>query len=315
MTEQSTPDLSQMSPDDIVNYLKGRYLKPRWPHWHNMGEVSLHEAVWLSFGVEPFGDELDAQKAAQGISRRLPHVMQRYSIYLIDDLRESYDQRMKQCIANIGAKKLPSRVTYHTTGHLHRCFVSLDRFRQWGESLPAPYTFPDEFPRPAAAVPKIPAITTEEGALTPEREMQQAESRHIPAFMTFNEYVTVILEQARLALSADLANGSQGAVPNGASTVAKAAQKPADWKTEARTLADQVAIDRWNNGIQQNSAREIAPKVADLLARNPNYHGERGPRDANTVRSQALKGWKFTPPAGPTRSSGSSGSNGSSRPA
>ena len=146
MTEQSTPDLSQMSPDDIVNYLKGRYLKPRWPHWQNMGEVSLHEAVWLSFNVEPFGDEIDAHKGAEGISRRLPHVMQRYSIYLIDTLREDYDQRMMQCIANIMTKKLPSAVTLGMVGEVKRCPVSLVRFRQWGESLPVPYTFPDEFP-------------------------------------------------------------------------------------------------------------------------------------------------------------------------
>jgi len=160
------PDLSQMSPVDIVNYLKGRYLKPRWPHWHNMGEVLLQHAVWLSLNVEPFGDELDAQKGAQGISTRLAPVMRRYDIYLIDDLRESYDQRMKQCIANIGTGKLPSRVTYWV-GHAKGCFVKLDSFRQWGESLPSPYIFPDEFPRPAPAAPKIPAILTEEGALTP----------------------------------------------------------------------------------------------------------------------------------------------------
>lgn len=146
MTEQSTPDLSQMSPVDIVDYLKARYLKPRWPHWQNMGEVLLYEAVWLSFNVEPFGDEIDAHKAAEGISRRLPHVMQRYSVYLIDSLREDYDQRMKQCIANLWTKKLPSQVSLSLVGELKRCPVSLDRFRRWGESLPAPYTFPDEFP-------------------------------------------------------------------------------------------------------------------------------------------------------------------------
>lgn len=151
MSATDSPDLSQMSPTDIVNHLKARYLKSRWPHWQNMGEVSLEQTVWLSFDIEPFGDELDAGKAASGISRRLPAVYNRYCDQLRDALRNAYDQRMKQCIANIRTEKLRASVGLVLDGQPMRCSVSLEDFRQWGESLPAPYTFPDEFPRPAAA--------------------------------------------------------------------------------------------------------------------------------------------------------------------
>jgi hypothetical protein len=69
-----------------------------------------------------------------------------------------------------------------------------------------------------------------------------------------------------------------------------------DWKSEARRLADERLP--WSNFAWEYkiTARSIAGKVAERLNRNPNFHGVRGPRDANTVRSEALKGWKWRPP-------------------
>ena len=77
-----------------------------------------------------------------------------------------------------------------------------------------------------------------------------------------------------------------------------------DWKVRAREIADQVASERVGRGIQQISAHEVCGKVAEMLAKE-GYRGQRGPRDANTVRSQALKGWQFAPGGGLGGSSGS----------
>ncbi|MHB8446592.1 MAG: hypothetical protein ACYC9P_01500 [Rudaea sp.] len=52
--------------------------------------------------------------------------------------------------------------------------MSLATFRRWGESLPVPFTFPEEFPEPPlkAAQAKTPLITNsaENRQLNPKRE-------------------------------------------------------------------------------------------------------------------------------------------------
>jgi hypothetical protein len=71
------PELWQMSPSDIVGYIKDRYLKPNWLHWRNMAEVSLQQAVWLSLNIESWKDDADVNDAIEGISKRPAAVMQR----------------------------------------------------------------------------------------------------------------------------------------------------------------------------------------------------------------------------------------------
>jgi hypothetical protein len=52
---------------------------------------------------------------------------------------------------------------YHGPTDQHRdrrpVHVKLTEFRAWGESLPAPFTFPDEFPKVANAEPTAPVAT------------------------------------------------------------------------------------------------------------------------------------------------------------
>ena len=68
------------------------------------------------------------------------------------------------------------------------------------------------------------------------------------------------------------------------------------WKIAAVKCADDEGAKQWRSGMREISARGVAKVVAARLAVNRDYWGERGPRDAHTVRKQALKGWKFSPP-------------------
>jgi hypothetical protein len=76
------------------------------------------------------------------------------------------------------------------------------------------------------------------------------------------------------------------------------------WQVDARRRADEIAAKRWNAGIRNNSAREIAKCISRDWQDDATHHGSRGALDANTIRTHALRGWKFRPP-------GSSGPNGS----
>jgi hypothetical protein len=186
MTEESEPklpsdfleyvktrhtDLSKLSPRDIAKHIMDCYLKPNWPHWRNMAEVSVQRALWLSLNVEPWKETSDLNKAIQGVSGRVPpEVLQKYRVYLGLALREDYEPRMAQCLAAIKAKALPAHWRDTSDpGLAHdltlRWYVSLEQFRNWGESLRHPYPFPAEFPRAAAAEPK--KSTVESGALAP----------------------------------------------------------------------------------------------------------------------------------------------------
>ncbi len=82
-------------------------------------------------------------------------------------------------------------------------------------------------------------------------------------------------------------------------------QSDHDWITESIKIANLVGNKRWACGDRQITARNICDKVATELEKNEIYWGSRGPRDAQSIRSVALKGWKFSPPKGGT--SGTSG--------
>lgn len=61
-------------------------------------------------------------------------------------------------------------------------------------------------------------------------------------------------------------------------------------------LANEIGLKKWNYGERNISARNVSEPVATELAKNPQWFGIRGPRDAGSIRSSALKGWKFTRP-------------------
>ena len=78
-----------------------------------------------------------------------------------------------------------------------------------------------------------------------------------------------------------------------------------DWTVEAVTIANREGNKRWACGDRQITARNICDKVATELGKNNKYWGNRGAREGGTIRSVALKGWKFIPPK-----SGTNGTNG-----
>jgi hypothetical protein len=69
-----------------------------------------------------------------------------------------------------------------------------------------------------------------------------------------------------------------------------------EWVIEARRITDRIALERWNSGIQQITARNICDAVASNLAKNSKYWGTKGPRTGGNIRKEALDGWKFKPP-------------------
>jgi len=70
------------------------------------------------------------------------------------------------------------------------------------------------------------------------------------------------------------------------------------WKSRALEIANQIALTRWKNGMREITARNICDAVASELAKDNSNYGNRGPRMGGTVRNEALRGWKFSPPDG-----------------
>jgi hypothetical protein len=69
-----------------------------------------------------------------------------------------------------------------------------------------------------------------------------------------------------------------------------------EWVIEARKIADKIALERWDAGMQQITARNICDAVATNLAKDSKYWGTKGPRTGGNIRKEALEGWKFKPP-------------------
>ncbi len=63
-----------------------------------------------------------------------------------------------------------------------------------------------------------------------------------------------------------------------------------DWEDKARTIADNIALERYNRGEREISARNISCAVQLELAKDSTAHGNRGERSADGIRSKALKG-------------------------
>lgn len=109
--------------------------QPNWEHWCNLAEVELLHAVELSLNLEPgwlrSAGEYDEESHGElpiAVKARIDIAMSHVSVGTL--------------ICKIGLS--PSSVFPYSGGQ--REFVSLTKFREWGESLPVPFTFPDEFP-------------------------------------------------------------------------------------------------------------------------------------------------------------------------
>lgn len=121
-----------------------------WTYWANLDVVTYVEACTLSRGFDP--------RAING--NALP-----------PELAAELRRRESIAKSHLG-RGLPSHGTeadrYY--GGTTATGVQLSQFRTWAEALPAPFTFPDEFPRepiPEAVAPaaELPA----QGKMTPPR--------------------------------------------------------------------------------------------------------------------------------------------------
>ena len=90
--------------------------------------------------------------------------------------------------------------------------------------------------------------------------------------------------------------GDSSPMLDDATAIKRTVQPIDDWKHEALRLAQEIGEKKWRIGERNISARNVSEPVSIALAKNPKWHGIRGPRDAGSIRSDALKGWKFTPP-------------------
>ncbi len=75
-----------------------------------------------------------------------------------------------------------------------------------------------------------------------------------------------------------------------------------DWKAEALKIANVIGQKKYDSGVREITARNIAKAVAEELEKDSRSHGQRGPRASETIRKEALKSWKFS-----SRDSGASG--------
>lgn len=69
-----------------------------------------------------------------------------------------------------------------------------------------------------------------------------------------------------------------------------------DWQSKARQTADKIALNKWNRGERQITARNISEAVASELGKDEGNWGKQGPRSESNVRNEGLRGWKFHPP-------------------
>lgn len=106
-----------------------------WNYWSNLADVTIDEAAMLSCGMNPFdlhpGETTD-QRALCDTTHELP-------------------KRLAAARSHVNAKSLLTRYDRKRLCSV----VTLRGFRQWSESLPVPFTFPDGFPRvePEPAAP------------------------------------------------------------------------------------------------------------------------------------------------------------------
>lgn len=106
--------------------------KPDWSHWSNMAIVDFDDACYLSFNIDPAG------------ARKCYNAAQKFS---------AVSSRHQIAENHLGAG-LPSYETDSDRYYIRLpSGVKLFEFRAWGESLPTPFTFPDEFPK--AAIPEL----------------------------------------------------------------------------------------------------------------------------------------------------------------
>lgn len=123
---------------------------PNWSHWINHADVELFQAIELSVGIEP-----------GTVDRFYNERNLRYEFEL-EAAADDVQARLKIARSHIAAGTLAIDVRRTATDEFPYTsdplpYVKLAAFREWGESLPSPFTFPDEFPRAPRPAPAMPA--------------------------------------------------------------------------------------------------------------------------------------------------------------
>ena len=145
-------------------------LRPDWPYWENMADVTVMDAVYLSLGLDPRECVADINfgYVSECLNARTSDLTERTriqtSLGMLEKARDLTTERTAQALSHIAVGKLPYRLANPSaaafaplTGVRPTYMVELRSFRAWGESLPVPYIFPDQFPG-SAGVPTTPAL-------------------------------------------------------------------------------------------------------------------------------------------------------------
>lgn len=106
--------------------------KPDWDYWLNLAEVPLEDAICLSLGYSPrILAELDENYVRANRAQ------------MLSTFSANFAARHHAAQTHITARSLKARFNSLKGAY----FVSLVDFRDWAESLPVPFTFPEEFPK------------------------------------------------------------------------------------------------------------------------------------------------------------------------
>ena len=110
----------------------------KWDHWANLATVEFLDACILSMGREP--SFIRPHLMIKDSERRLPPGLAVPEWLQFD--KEVFRRRAEIVRSHLG-KALPA---YSTEGDGRDFNVRLTEFRAWGEALPVPFNFPDDFP-------------------------------------------------------------------------------------------------------------------------------------------------------------------------
>jgi hypothetical protein len=124
-------------------------------------------------------------------------------------------------------------------------------------------------------------------------DIEIAQDRLMPDVRSQYEIALALFLQRGLVVQSDRVpeQATDGATTAAAHDVASAT----DWVCRARELAQTIGEEKWRVGEREITARGVCERVATELCKEK-YYGTRGPRSASNVRSEALKGWRFSPP-------------------
>ena len=117
----------------------------KWSYWTNLATVEFLDACILSMGREP--QFIRPHLMIKDSECRLPPGLVVPDWLQFD--KEVLRRRAEIARSHLG-NALPSYPTEGDGGHYN---VRLTEFRAWGEALPVPFNFPDDFPRARTVAP------------------------------------------------------------------------------------------------------------------------------------------------------------------